>query len=186
MELEIDLSKKNETDNPLKDIIYRQLLAGVRVHGEEEGHVTNLYRTLGKSLIAVFGGPIASVVFHSLGQFEGERLSKNLSISSIISENWVEMATTFLEMEGLVKFDVIEISPKKTSGRFLVVNMVDNAEKAYISGEGGGVGCYFTRGFLQKILETFTGKNIQITESKCRLNGNGNCEYIFTLGKSKG
>lgn len=159
------------------------MLAGIRTHDGGEGNQADFYRNLRQALISIFGAPISSVVFHSLGEFEGNRLAKTLSSSAIVGENWVGMVTSFLELQGLARFETVDLQPKKSTARFQVNNLIDEGQKAYINGEGGGVGCYYIRGLLQKFLETLLGKGLQVTETKCRLHGAEVCEYSFLSTK---
>jgi len=177
--------KETNSFKPLRDLIYRQILFGVRYRNNEDKKVY-LFRELRKYLSHILGDPITFTIFYNFGKFEGEITAKKLSLTRLNFENLIQMALVYLELEGLATLNSINISKEKDFGNFLVHNLIDNnlselnGEKCYF-GEGGGVGCYFTRGFLEKLLNSLLNREILIKELRCEFKGHEYCEYSYSI-----
>lgn len=174
-------SGEEGVDDPLGDLLARYVFLGVRRATSRTGDAKTLYyeayERVKDVLLEFFGEGVASVIFYRLGEHDGGYFGRHTGIRLGDLERMVESLSTFS------MFNVVEVGLRESSVRIVVDNLIDrNVGKPYVKGEGGGVGCYYTRGFLKRLVEMVVGEEVRVKETRCGVGLGLSCEYFISWG----
>jgi len=163
------------TDSELKlieGIVAQKLILGI-----ETEYVAGVLKQLRDTVINIYGSTVAAILFYHLGRVEAERIVK------MIKDLGIKMDfERLMWMNGCIKELNVERNDRSLVVR--VINRIDDPRKdlIVIEGEGCGAGCYYLRGYIEKLAELIFNKEVSyIREVECRFRGSDYCKYQVVI-----
>jgi len=152
----------------IEGIITQKLILGVKTE-----YISKMLRQLRDTVTEMYGPTVAAILFYHLGRVEAEKLFNLIKDINIKID-----LETLLSTNGSIKRAEVKREGKLI--RVRVVNTIDipSEDRFVIEGEGAGAGCYYMRGYLEKMIELLYNVEVEcIKEVKCRFRGSEYCEY---------
>lgn len=135
------------------------------------------YLKLKNEVQSCFGINVAALLLYRLGRKEAEEFC-----SIIVNNLQDDREQVYRKLEEYFASEIglgwIRIENHKCTA------FVEIDERKEVSGEGGGAGCYFVRGLIQRFFELYEKKKFSIKEVSCRHKGNPICEFVATPDKN--
>ncbi len=158
------------TDTELK--IIEGIVTQKLVFGVETEHLAKTLRQLRDTMVNMYGPTVTAILFYHLGRVEAERvfnIAKDLKLNVDFEKLlWINGSIEKLQIEKEGKLLKIKV----------INNIDDTADMIIIEGEGCGAGCYYIRGYIEKLVELIYNTNIvYIKEIACRFRGKDYCQY---------
>lgn len=143
----------------------------------EEAISTNIIASLKEALLSVFGPSVSAIILFRLGELLGVKEAKRLlqamegPVQSLLAK--VFNNTCYGRMSLAI------FNPRELEGKVCVKNLIDRDGLITVNGDGGGVGCYFYKGFIKGAASILLRSNVTVHEVRCSLKGAPHCEYYF-------
>ncbi|RLE66200.1 MAG: hypothetical protein DRJ47_03075 [Thermoprotei archaeon] len=135
-----------------------------------------------RKLVVRGGSGVRALYFHlgfQLGLHEGRRVnSEKREELHYRSNAFKKEVSRILREQGFAEAEVLGVNIFKKE---IKVRIYEGFESDYMT-PSNEPACYFTRGFLEGLIEGLTGLKIkESAEVKCRARGDPYCEMIFNL-----
>lgn len=163
------------SDNELK--IIEGLITQKLVLGVNAEPVIKTLRQLRDTVAHIYGPTVTAILFYHLGRVEAERVfnvAKDLNLDIDLEK--------LLWINGSIKD--IKIMRKGKLFKINIINNIDNStdKELIIDGEGSGAGCYYIRGYLERLIELLYNTDVAwIKEVMCKFRGGKCCQYHILI-----
>jgi len=135
-----------------------------------------------RALWETFGEGAAPILF-LMGINTGKELASLISRFTKLSHE--QGISLFKEISRAVGWGIVEIAGFDKSRYELVVRVYDCWESAVSRGLAKSPGCYFTKGIIKGLADTYSGFESEVEEVKCRARGDDYCEFICKVKARK-
>jgi predicted hydrocarbon binding protein len=136
------------------------------------------YLRLKDEVCSCFGVNVAALLLYRLGRKEAEEF-----YSIVVKDLANDKNDAYRKLEKHFSIEIGLGWIRIENHRCTAFVEIDNKREVY--GEGGGAGCYFVRGLIQRFFELQEQKRFDIKEVRCRHKGSPVCEFVATPNKKR-